>query len=390
MKEYLVCDSVQVSTRKVLENGFLLCVGRVSKPGLYKYTPESIGIVSDKPVLTFYRPPIAVFDDKSMESFKHKPITDGHNGFIYATNSNQYMKGICNDVFKDKDEKKNEEYIGVKLLITDDEALREIDAGKKELSAGHRCRFVLEDGTTPDGQPYDGIQDMIEVNHIAIVEKGRAGHDCIIFDSDDINNNNKTSTNIKTKGVSMVKITIKGKIYEVADEAVEAIEQLKKENEENAKAKDQLPEIDQLRKELEETNKKRDELQAKIDALTGEKKELEEQLTADALDKAVEARLSVVSKAKALVPTFDAKGKNIPDIKREIVGVMCKDVDNVTKRSEAYIDGRFDSLAVKGTSAMDEAIKKHFTGAVEDGNEDVVEKKKKEKMLKDRDAWKNR
>lgn len=390
MKEYLVYDSVAFSTRKILDNGFMLATGRASKPGIYQYTPESIGMVSEKGILNFYRPPQAVFDSNSIESFRYKPVTDGHNCFIYADNSQKYIKGICEDVYRDKDDKTQEEYIGVKLLITDKEMIEEIENGKKELSAGHSCRFTMEEGRTPEGEAYDGIQDCIKVNHIGIVELGRAGRDCLIFDSQENKNiNNKETQNSEGK-IVMTKVSIKGKLFEVSDEAVEAIEQLKKESEENEKkAKDQEPQIEDLKKELEELNAKRDELQAKIDSLSGENKNLEDKLTPDSLDKVVEERLAVISKAKALDSAFDSNGKSIGVIKREIVKSSCNDINDINKKSDEYINARFDALTINGKSAIDRAIESNFTTVAND-DKDIVAEKRALMMAKNRDAYKQK
>lgn len=56
-----------------------------------------------------------------------------------------------------------------------------INSGKKELSMGYTCKYVLESGDF-NGQPYDAIQTNIRYNHIALVDEGRMGHDIRVMD----------------------------------------------------------------------------------------------------------------------------------------------------------------------------------------------------------------
>lgn len=73
-------------------------------------------------------------------------------------------------------------YLQCSLCVTDGEAIRKIESGKRmELSAAYRYEPVLQSGTF-DGMPYDIVMTNIRGNHVALVEEGRAGADVVVAD----------------------------------------------------------------------------------------------------------------------------------------------------------------------------------------------------------------
>jgi len=69
------------------------------------------------------------------------------------------------------------------LTVLTQQAIDLIDSNKqRELSAGYRYDAVMEPGTTPMGERYDGRMANIRGNHVAIVSEGRAGHDVHVAD----------------------------------------------------------------------------------------------------------------------------------------------------------------------------------------------------------------
>ncbi|WP_148934667.1 DUF2213 domain-containing protein, partial [Escherichia coli] len=49
-------------------------------------------------------------------------------------------------------------------------------------SAGYRCIVDWTAGLTDAGEPYDAVQRKIRINHVAFVDRGRAGAECRIGD----------------------------------------------------------------------------------------------------------------------------------------------------------------------------------------------------------------
>src|SRR5690606_35603689 len=75
------------------------------------------------------------------------------------------------------------ERLKIPLIVKDTNAIAAIQAGKRELSVGYACDLAFEPGITPDGLAYDAVQRNIRANHVAIVQRGRAGSDFRIGDS---------------------------------------------------------------------------------------------------------------------------------------------------------------------------------------------------------------
>ncbi|WP_454813777.1 DUF2213 domain-containing protein [Labrys neptuniae] len=75
-------------------------------------------------------------------------------------------------------------YLTAPLTIWEGEAIDLVQSKKqRELSCGYRYRPDMTPGTTPEGEPYDGVMRDIGGNHLALVEQGRAGPDVLVHDS---------------------------------------------------------------------------------------------------------------------------------------------------------------------------------------------------------------
>lgn len=75
-------------------------------------------------------------------------------------------------------------YLDASLCFWDAEAIAAIDAEvMEELSSAYRFKAVMESGTSPEGEDFDGRMIDILGNHLTLVESGRAGSDVIVADS---------------------------------------------------------------------------------------------------------------------------------------------------------------------------------------------------------------
>jgi hypothetical protein len=112
--------------------------------------------------------PEVLFDSKSIDSFKMKPITSPHHPpvMLNADNAGTYSKGMTgNLVTIDGD------FLGIVATVTDAETIRGIKGGRtKQVSCGYMA------GTR---QRSDGKFDQLYRlgNHVTICEQGRAGAD---------------------------------------------------------------------------------------------------------------------------------------------------------------------------------------------------------------------
>jgi len=114
------------------------------------------------------RLPEHVFDEKSLESYKGKPIIITHDaGEVDKENVRREQIGtIMSKGYRDGDN------VRCEIIIHDTNALK--NCGLKELSLG----YSLDTDDTPgvyEGENYDCIQKNIEINHLALVGEARAG-----------------------------------------------------------------------------------------------------------------------------------------------------------------------------------------------------------------------
>ena len=113
------------------------------------------------------RLPEEVFAQESLASYKGKPVILTHEaGMIDSDNVQQEQIGtILSEGTQDGDN------VRAQIIIHD---ARKLDYGLRELSLGYSLDLEEVPGEW-QGQPYDAIQRNIRVNHLALVEKARAG-----------------------------------------------------------------------------------------------------------------------------------------------------------------------------------------------------------------------
>lgn len=167
----IVFDAMPLGTsRRRTGDGYLLAQAHAARVGIQTYLGGEVG----KPgagIVRVYRPEAEVFDGASMASFGNKPITVGHPPeTVNAATWRKYAVGfVGGEVARDGDR------IAVPLMFTDADAIRQLDAGVAELSAGYSTDLDWTAGTTPQGEAYDAVQRVIRINHVALVPQGRAG-----------------------------------------------------------------------------------------------------------------------------------------------------------------------------------------------------------------------
>lgn len=175
----LILDRLTMDgARRRTADGYLAASGHVARSGIQLYGGREVGR-ADLPRVRVFRPEGEVFDRASLTSLAHKPITIGHPAeSVTAETWRKHAAGVVGgEILRDGDR------IAVSLLLTDAEAIRALDGGKRELSAGYTCDLDFTAGRTPTGEAYDAVQRRIRFNHVALVERGRAGSEVRIGDS---------------------------------------------------------------------------------------------------------------------------------------------------------------------------------------------------------------
>ena len=110
-----------------------------------------------------------------MSSFEGKPVTDEHPPELLTPDTcSRYSRGHAQNIRKG--DGKWEGCVVADLHIQDEELIRAIQGGKREISCGYECSYTDNgDGTYS--------QHDIRGNHIAVVTQGRAGKNVAILDS---------------------------------------------------------------------------------------------------------------------------------------------------------------------------------------------------------------
>lgn len=312
--------------------GFLHAKARVTRSGVFDYYTEDGDLIRE------YRSPEEVFDEKSIQSLKLKPITDDHpEEMVTVDNIKDFQIGtVGEDIQKDGD------FLTTNIIITDKEMVTTIVNRKKanlpiELSLGYNCDVLPDMGIHDKDGWYTHSQRKIKYNHLSIVDKARAGRDVRILDK--LNKNKKESkmadkvqftrksVNLDsfkidaiTKVVDEDSLELANTLSSKLDEAVDVIVDLNKDK-------------DALQGKFDQSNETITSLKAKVDSLSD--------INSPKISAMIKSRNDVENIAKML--KVDCDGKDIKTIKCDCVIAVSKDADMKDKTDE-YINARFDSV----------------------------------------------
>lgn len=338
-------DKIELPTkREYTPEGFLKVPARISRTGIQSYTAAEMGLTDRPPksLIRVYRSADEVFKPESLASFADKPVTNDHPPVLLdASNAKRYSVGHAGpEVTKDG------ECVSTSLFITDKTTIDAIENGKVELSNGYLAEIEWRSGQTQLGEEYDAVQTNIFGNHIAVVDRGRAGPACRV--ADNMLNSNYEETNVK--------ITIDGVDYEVPEQAGQAVSKVLKklaDTEEKLKEKeDEMEEKDEeMKKKEKEAKENTDALQAKLDEATSAIP------TAEQLDTMASDRATLLSNVSKVAPNVDCAGKNLSEIQTAVLKDAHPDLD-LEGKSPEYISARFDAIMESAPEAnkLDNAI----------------------------------
>lgn len=158
--------------------GFLICRNvPIARTGDQEYLGRELGLsgADAERVVIVHRTPEEVFSEAALASFEGKPTTDNHPPELLTPDTaGMYEKGHAQNIRKGTGEW--EGYVIADLHIHDRSLIDAIQRGKREISCGYECEYV-SDGSGAF------FQRNIRGNHIAVVNRGRAGKRAAILDS---------------------------------------------------------------------------------------------------------------------------------------------------------------------------------------------------------------
>lgn len=348
-------DFGEVGRVERTDQGYLRAPATITKTGVFAYRQR------DGTTRRELRLPEEVFHADAMKSFGLAPLVNGHprkpNGepiMLNAQNTARYQVGSVVEPRQDGD------HVAAYIQVTDADTITDAEQGRRHLSCGYQAKLEFNPGVTSgipgieDGQRYDAIQRHIRGNHVALVDRGRAGSTVQLrLDSADalqVDEQNRTiepQPGAEEKGrvdgrpreTTMQNLRIDGVTFEVSSQVAEAVGKT-------------MARLDELDAKLAEAQKKASEQQARADQaeenLAAEKQARADATTPDKIRDAVHARLSLERTAGPILgDEVKVDGMTDAEIKRAVVLQLAADKTVATKRldagDDAYLAARYDA-----------------------------------------------
>lgn len=315
----------RITQREYTDEGFLKVPGRVARTGIQEYLARELGLDGDpNRIVRVYRPPEEVFAQASLDTYDASDITNDHPKELVTALT---YKGVAVGVVRGAG-RPDGDFVVCDLIVKDQKTISDINAGKCEISAGYTAIYEHSPGVTTDGQPYDYIQRDIRINHVAIVDRARAGANARVFDH--------------TPGGNTMPVFIttdSGRSVDVADPA-------------NAQVV--ADSFDRLLKRATDAEAKAGQAQETADkaqaAADSAAEKLEEARKASG-DEAIAARVKAISATQELARKvagdgFTCDSLDVTEIKRAAL-VVARPKVAWGDKSAAYIEAAFDAESEK-------------------------------------------
>lgn len=293
--------------------GFLICRNvPISRTGDQDYIGTEIGL-DDASMHSVHRKSEEVFSDAALASFEGKPVTDDHPPELLTPDTaRMYEKGHAQNIRPGIGEW--EGYVLADLHIHDRDLIEKIQNGKREISCGYECEYLQE----PDGS-YS--QHKIRGNHIAVVDKGRAGKRAAILDADTKQAQTapeRTESMKKKRNSTLLRlfgVAASGKseeeISRLAMDTADALEG--GEGPEKEPAEDEKPYKERLYESIDPehmSDEMLDSLAEKIMAKMAARKEAEEAMKED--EDPLATNIEELTGGEAEVPEDDGEARTVP------------------------------------------------------------------------------
>lgn len=313
MKQLHINDTFDFapSSRTYTDNGFLRVKGRAARTGVYQYLASELGLTDRAPndIVNVYRPAEEVFNIDSLSSYSNVDVTNDHpskmvDAKTYKTTSVGHVISASQDG----------DFVNVDMIIKAEDAIKDVESGKAQLSPGYTAVYVDEESVAPCGTPYQFKQTGIDVNHVAIVKRGRGGDQVRINDNHGVKTMNKVTLDA-------------GRSIEIEDAAVAALV---------------TDSIERLTQQVTDAQSAQGKAEAERDALD-EKLKAAEELTNDAAIAArVEAIAAVQAQARKVVgDEFTCESVDTMTIKREALTAV-RDSIAWADKADSYVEAAFD------------------------------------------------
>ena len=322
--------------------------------------------------------PEEILSDSTVESANNKPVTndhpvdDGKNVLVDKSNSRQYAKGFTADNAHIEGDT-----LKVGLTVMDPQLIDAIqNDSKQELSIGFQTDVVPTSGEYK-GTKYDSVQRNIQINHVAVVDRAREGHNIrITGDSaqmavndkprkekemakdnkknalEDADNGKSSSTSSSTPSSSSSSSDDKDKqIADLKQQVKDLQAQLANKNS-NSNDEDDSGDSKDTSKSKPKPKPKSDSIDAEIEELKAERDKYKKKVEGDSFNKAFDERIKLIDDAKKILgDSYDFKGKSNKQIKIDSIKKADSTID-VDDKPDAYYDGILEVIKNRKTGVV--------------------------------------
>lgn len=341
--------------------------------------------------------PEDILSESTVKSANNKPVTndhpvdDGENVLVDKTNSTQYVKGFTAD-----NAHVEGDMLKVGLTIMDPQLIDAVqNGGKQELSIGFQTDVEPISGEY-NGARYDSVQRNIQINHVAVVDRAREGHNIRItgdsaqmvvndtrkekqmaeneknvFDDADntSSNTNSASSNTSSSSNSSSSSSSDDKDKQIADlkQQIKDLQAQLASKNSNSSSQDDSDDDDK-----DKSKSKSDSVDAEIEKLKEERDMYKSKVEGDSFNTTIDERIDLIDDAKKILgDSYDFHGKSNHDIKVAAI----KKADSTIK-----VDGMDDSF-INGVYAVIKNRKPGVVGyprqeTLSDAADDTVNKAK--------------
>lgn len=334
-------DSIKPPRVKKIKGGFVKGESFATGAGIYKYRK------ADGSIQRELRHPDDVFDEESLKSLKLLSVTLEHpKEFIDANNAHKYDVGSTGENYRIEGN-----LVAVTLIIRHQEAIDAINDGKHEISMGYTADVVPGKGTY-NGEEYDVRQINIVYNHLAIVDKGRAGSEvslrfdsaAVLIEEEPTASDNSNQNNDSTNNVSITQ-------EEETKTMKEKEETKNTDNHAQFRIDSLSTELKALKAENTALQIKLDSAQIKLDSVEKELAQEKESKSESVIQKQVMDRADIVLKAAAHLDDIKSFAQRSDrEIMVEVMNKNRTDAIDFSNRNDDFIRGAFDNFVSTNAS----------------------------------------
>lgn len=211
-------DALTLDAPRRTSDGYLAVRAKAARTGVYQYAgreidPDNVHGLRDEALVNVLRDENTVFDSAAARSFIGKPVTDDHpRESVTSANWRDHARGTIMGALREGD------YLAFDIMLTDAQTIAKVDAGKRELSNGYGAELEFGSFTAKDGTVCQARQSKITGgNHVALVDRGRAGSECAIKDGFALCDANPAALAAFTQEKQVKKIVLDGLQVDLSD-----------------------------------------------------------------------------------------------------------------------------------------------------------------------------